>query len=91
VRSRGHCGTCTTRVIGRACLNRLHRMSPGFSNREAKVNPTVADQGKAVATVTADDAAHPDREVYEALLRATLRSRSRCRPEFWLGPRSQSI
>jgi hypothetical protein len=29
-------------------------MSPGFSNWEAKVNPTVADQGKAVATVTAD-------------------------------------
>ena len=66
VRSRGHRGTCTTRVIGRACLNRLHRMGPGFSNWEAKVNPTVADQGKAVATVTADDVAHADHEVYEA-------------------------
>jgi len=49
-------------------------MGPGFSNREANVNPTVAEQGKAVATVTADDVAHAAHEVYEAVLRADPRS-----------------
>jgi hypothetical protein len=34
------------------------------------VNPPVADQGKAVATVMADDVAHAAHEVYEALLTA---------------------
>jgi hypothetical protein len=38
------------------------------------VNPPVADQGKAVATVTADDVAHAAQEVYEALLTAGPRS-----------------
>ncbi len=45
-------------------------MSPGSGNWEANVNPTVADQRKAVATVTADDVAHAAHEVYEALLSA---------------------
>ena len=65
----GRAGTAAPAPPGssaEACLNRLHRMGPGFSNWEAKVNPTVADQGKAVATVTADDVAHADHEVYEA-------------------------
>jgi len=38
------------------------------------VNPTVAEQRKAVATVTADERAHAAHEVYEALLGATPRS-----------------
>jgi hypothetical protein len=74
VRSRGRCGTCTTRVTCRACLNRLHWMGPGFSNREANVNPTVVNQGKAVATETTDDAAHAAHEVYEAPPRACPRT-----------------
>jgi len=45
-------------------------MGPGFSNREANVNPTVVDQGQAVATATADDVAHAAHEVYESPLRA---------------------
>ena len=49
-------------------------MGPGFSNWEANVNPPVVDQGKAVATVTADDVAHAAHEVYEALLTAGPRS-----------------
>jgi hypothetical protein len=46
-------------------------MGPGFSNREANVNPTVVDQGKAVATATTDDAAHAAHEVYEAICAVT--------------------
>ncbi len=39
-------------------------MGPGFSYWETNVNPTVAAQGKAIATVTADDVAHAAHDVH---------------------------